>query len=30
MITDEVTNSEKLYMISLAKTSWYMYSTFFA
>lgn len=30
MITGEVTSSVKLYMISLAKTSWYMYSTFFA
>ena len=28
MITGVVINSVKLYMISLAKTSWYMYSTF--
>ena len=30
MITGEVTNSVKLYMMSLANTSWYMCSTFFA
>ena len=29
MTTCEVINSEKLYMISLAKISWVMFSTFF-
>ena len=30
MTTDEVISSEKLYMMSLAKISWKMYSAFFA
>ena len=30
MTTCEVNNSEKLYMISLAKIYWVMFSTFFA